>query len=259
MATQIHPSAIIEDGAEIGDNVSVGPFSIIGSQVKIGDGTKIDSHVVVEGDTHIGAENHLFAFCAIGGEPQSLAYAGEPTQTRIGDRNVFRENMTVSRGSPDDEGITSVGNDNYFMAYSHIAHDCHVGSNVTFANCACLGGHVDVGDYVVLGGYALVHQFCRIGDHCFTAGAAVCIQDVPPFTLVAGNRAITHGINIRGLKRRGFSADDITELKRAYKIIYRTGLTMKDALKEIESRQFNSPHVKVLTEFIQGSERGVIR
>jgi len=259
MATNIHPTAIIEQGAEIGDNVSIGAFSIIGSEVKIGDGNRLDSHVVIEGDTTVGADNHFFAFCAIGGQPQSTSYAGEPTKTVIGERNVFRENMTVSRGSADGGGLTSIGDDNYLMAYSHVAHDCHLGSHITFANCACLGGHVDVGDYVVLGGYTLIHQFCRIGDHCFTAGAAVCIQDVPPFMLVAGNRAITHGINVRGLKRRGFSADEITELKRVYKIMYRTGLTMKDALKEIGAREFKSPHVEVFTNFIRQSERGVIR
>ena len=259
MATNIHPSAIIEQGAEIGDNVNIGPFSIIGPQVKLGDGNRIDSHVVIEGDTNVGADNHFFAYCAIGGEPQSISYAGEPTRTVIGERNVFRENMTESRGSPEADGVTSIGDDNYLMAYSHVAHDCHLGSHITFANCACLGGHVDVGDYVVLGGYTLIHQFCRIGDHCFTAGAAVCIQDVPPYTLVSGNHAITHGINVRGLKRRGFSADEITELKRAYKIMYRTGLTMKDALKEIAAREFKSSHVEVFTNFVRQSERGVIR
>ncbi len=259
MTSYIHPTAIIEQGAEIGENVHIGPFCIIGPQVKLGDGNRLDSHVVIEGDAEIGVNNHFFAFCAIGGRPQSISYAGEGTKTVIGERNVFRENMTISRGSEDAGGVTSVGDDNYLMAYSHVAHDCSLGSHITFANCACLGGHVDVGDNVVLGGYTLIHQFCRIGDHCFTAGAAVCIQDVPPFTLAAGNRAITHGINVRGLKRRGFDNDEVTELKRAYKIMYRAGLTMKDALDEIEARQFNSSWVKVFTDFIRDSKRGVIR
>ena len=259
MATHIHPTAIIEDGAKIGDNVSIGPFSIIGSDVQLGDGNQIDSHVVINGDTQLGENNHIFPHCAIGGAPQSITYKGEPTKVQIGNNNVFRESITVNRGSPDDLGITRIAHDNFFMAYSHIAHDCQLGSNITFANCACLGGHVEVGDYVVLGGYTLVHQFCRIGAHCFTAGASICIQDVPPYMLVAGNRAITHGINVRGLRRRGFTSEDISELKRAYKIIYRSGHTLKVAIEEIQQADFSSQHIQFFLEFIQASKRGVIR
>lgn len=259
MSTEIHPTAIIEPGAELGVHVSVGPYSIIGADVKIGDGCKVESHVVINGHTTIGENNHFFPFAAIGAAPQSIAYKGEPTEVRIGDNNIFRENVTVNRGTADDSGYTSIANDNFIMAYCHIAHDCHLGSNIVFANCASLAGHCHVGDYVVLAGYSLIHQFCRVGDHCFTGVNSVCIQDVPPFTLVAGNRAITHGINVRGLRRRGFSSEDITELKRAYKIIYRSGLTMSKAIEEIESREWQSDHIKVLTNFIQESKRGVIR
>lgn len=259
MTTNIHPSAIIEDGAILGDNVSIGPFSIIGKDVELGDGSVVGSHVVINGYTSIGENNHFFPYCAIGGEPQSLSYKGEPTVTKIGNNNVFRENMTVSRGTIEDEGLTSIGDDNFFMAYCHVAHDCRLGSSIMFANSVCLAGHVHLGDHVVMSGYSLVHQFCRVGRHAFMGPSAVAIQDVPPYTLAAGNRAITHGINVRGLRRRGLESDDITDLKRAYKIIYRSGFTLKNAMLEIEQRQFSSEHIKVLTDFIQSSERGVIR
>lgn len=259
MTTEIHSTAIIEPGAELGNNVSIGPYSIIGADVKVGDDCKVESHVVINGHTTIGKNNHFFPFAAIGAAPQSMAYKGDPTEVRIGDNNTFRENVTVNRGTTDGTGITSIANDNFIMAYCHIAHDCHLGSNIVFANCASLAGHCDVGDHVVLAGYSLIHQFCRVGDHCFTGVNSVCIQDVPPFTLVAGNRAITHGINVRGLRRRGFTSDDITELKRAYKIIYRSGLTMSKAIEEIDTKEWKSEHIKVLTRFIQDSKRGVIR
>ena len=259
MSTNIHPSAIIEDGAKIGENVSTGPFSIIGSDVELGDGNNIESHVVINGHTKVGENNHFFPYCAIGGEPQSLSYKGEPTITQIGSNNVFRENMTVSRGTVEDEGITSIGDDNFFMAYCHVAHDCQLGSSIMFANSVCLAGHVHLGDHVVMSGYSLVHQFCRVGRHAFIGPSAVTIQDVPPYTLAAGNRAITHGINVRGLRRRGLESDDITDLKRAYKIIYRSGFTLKNAMMEIEKKQFASDHVKFLVDFIQSSKRGVIR
>lgn len=259
MSTEIHATAIIEPGAELGTNVRVGAFSVVGANVSVGDGTVLESHVVLNGHTQVGSNNHIFSFAAIGGEPQSVTYKGEPTRVVIGDNNVFRENVTINRGTPSDAGITQVGDDNFIMAYAHIAHDCTLGSNIVFANSASLAGHCHVGDHVVLAGYTLVHQFCRVGDHCFTGVNSVCIQDVPPFTLVAGNRAITHGINVRGLKRRGFSSDEILELKRAYKLIYRSGLTMTQALEQIDERGWESPHINTLISFIRDSKRGVIR
>ncbi len=259
MSTHIHPTAIIEPGAQLGEGVSIGPYSIVGANVVLGDNTKVESHVVLNGHTELGRNNHIYPYAAIGGAPQSIAYKGEPTRVVIGDNNIFRENVTVNRGTQADEGITSIGSDNFFMAYTHIAHDCRLESNIVFANSASLAGHCRVGNYVVLAGYTLVHQFCRVGDHCFTGVNSVCIQDVPPFTLVAGNRAITHGINVRGLRRRGFSSDDILALKRAYKIIYRSGLTMTQALAHIEEKAWESEHVKFLVEFIRASKRGVIR
>lgn len=255
----IHSTAIVDASSKLGENVSIGAYSIIGPQVTIGDNTKIASHVVIEGNTTIGENNSFFQFASIGAEPQSLAYKGEDTKVVIGDNNIFREYCTVNRGSMADEGVTQIGDNNFIMAYVHIAHDCRLGSNTIFANCASLAGHVHVEDYVIMGGFSLVHQFCRVGAHCITGIGAVCIQDVPPFTLAAGNKAITHGINVKGLRNRDFSKTDITELKRAYKMIYRSGLTTSDAIKSIDDQQWESEHVKYLTDFINASKRGVIR
>jgi len=180
----IHPSAIIDSKAKIADDVTIGPFSVIGPNVEIGEGTEIASHVVIEGHTKIGKNNRIFQYASIGGEPQSIAYKGEPTEVVIGDNNIFREFVTVNRGTVIDEGITSIGNDNFLMAYVHIAHDCRLGNNTIFANCASLAGHVHVGDFVIMGGFSLVHQFCRVGAHCITGIGAVCIQDVPPYTFI---------------------------------------------------------------------------
>ena len=255
----IHSSAIVEKGAVIGNNVSIGAFSYIGPDVVIADDNIIASHVVIEGHTKIGSGNHIFQFASIGAEPQSMAYNGEFTRVEIGDNNIIREYVTINRGTPDDRGLTSIDNDNFLMAYVHIAHDCELGSNIVFANCASLAGHVKVEDYVIMGGFSLVHQFCRVGAHCITGIGSVCIQDVPPYTLAAGNKAITHGINVKGLRRRDFSGDDINQLKKAYKIIYRTGLTTKSAIDEIRKLEWSSEHVNYLTHFFDDSKRGVIR
>ena len=259
MSVKIHPTAVIEPGAELGVDVSIGAFSVIGSDVKIGDGTIIDPQVVISGHTQLGANNKVSSFTAIGGEPQSVSYKGEPTKVIIGDNNVFRENITVHRGTMEDEGITSIGSNNLFMAYVHIAHDCRLGSELLFSNNASLAGHARIGDYVVLAGYTLVHQFVRIGEHSFCGVNTYCTLDVPPYMLVAGNKAITHGINIRGLKRRGFDKDAILELKRAYKTIYRSGHTMAGALEELATHDWDSEHVQSLIDFIKESTRGVIR
>lgn len=259
MTTLIHPTAVVEKGAELGCNVSIGPYSVIGSNVKIGDNNKIESHVVINGHTTIGEKNQFFPFTAIGGEPQSVSYAGEPTEVRIGSNNVFRENITVHRGTIDDKGITSIGDNNLFMAYVHIAHDCQLGSDLLFSNNASLAGHVRVADYVVLAGFTLIHQFVNIGQHSFCGVNTYCVQDIPPFMLVSGNKAITHGINVRGLRRRGYSKEDTLDLKRAYKLIYRSGHTVKAALEEVDARKWESEHVATLSAFIAGSTRGVIR
>ncbi len=259
MSTLIHPTAVIEKGAELGSDVAIGPYAVIGPNVIIGDGTRIDAHVVIDGHTELGKNNRVFSYTAIGGEPQSVSYKGEPTKTVIGNDNVFRENITVNRGTVDDEGITQIGDGNLFMAYVHIAHDCRLGSNLLFSNNASLAGHVHVDDYVVLAGYTLVHQFVRIGEHSFCGVNTYCTLDVPPFMLVAGNKAITHGINIRGLRRRGFEKDTIAELKRAYRTIYRSGHTMAHALTELAAQEWHSPEVDQLKQFIESSTRGVIR
>lgn len=255
----IHPSSIVDASAQIGSNVSIGPFSVIGPNVTIGDNTQIASHVVIEGHTTIGKNNKIFQYASIGAEPQSVGYKGEPTQVLIGDDNIFREFVTINRGTVEDAGVTRIGNSNFLMAYVHIAHDCRLGNNTIFVNCSSLAGHVDVGDFVIMGGFSLVHQFCRVGSHCITGIGAVCIQDVPPYTLVAGNKAITHGINVRGLRRRNFSSSDITELKKAYKLIYRSGLTTNNAVEEIKKQQWESEHIGLLLEFFNDSKRGVIR
>ena len=255
----IHSSAIIEEGAKLGKNVSIGAFSYIGADVEIGDDNIIASHVVIEGHTKIGSGNHIFQFASIGAQPQSVAYHGEPTRVEIGSNNILREYVTINRGTPDDRALTSIGDDNFLMAYVHIAHDCELGSNIVFANCASLAGHVKVEDFVIMGGFSLVHQFCRVGAHCITGIGSVCIQDVPPFTLAAGNKAITHGINVKGLRRRDFSGDDINQLKKAYKVIYRSGLTTKSAIEEIRKEEWSSRHIEYLIDFFDNSQRGVIR
>lgn len=259
MTSQIHPTAVIEEGAQINDGVSIGPYCVIGPNVSIGEGTQLSAHVTIEGHTQIGKNNRFSSFTAIGTEPQSISYKGEPTKTVIGDNNIFRENITVHRGTIDDEGITSIGNNNLFMAYVHIAHDCRLGSELLFSNNASLAGHVKVSDYVVLAGYTLVHQFVRIGEHSFCGVNTYATLDIPPYMLVAGNKAITHGINARGLKRRGFDKDTLLELKRAYRTIYRAGHTMAHALEELDKQEIKSDQVRNLMEFIKSSQRGVIR
>lgn len=259
MSTEIHSSAIVDPKAELADGVKVGPFSIIGPNVQIGENTEIASHVVIEGHTTLGKNNRIFQFTSIGAEPQSTGYKGEPTRVEIGDNNTFREYCTVNRGTVEDNSVTQVADNNFVMAYVHIAHDCRLGSNTVFANCASLAGHVEVGDFAIMGGFSLVHQFCRVGAHCITGIGAVCIQDVPPYTLAAGNKAITHGINVKGLRRRGFDKEQIMNLKRAYKLIYRSGLQTEDAFSEIRNSGWDSEHVNSLIDFINGSKRGVIR
>jgi len=259
MSVDIHPSAYVEQGAELGENVSIGAFSVIGSDVKIDDGTKVGAQVVIDGHTTIGKKNEFFPFTAIGGEPQSVSYKGEPTETVIGDNNVFRENITVNRGTADDAGVTRIGSDNLFMAYVHIAHDCQLGSNLLFSNNASLAGHAKVADNVVLAGYTLVHQFVRIGRHSFCGVNTYTTHDVPPFMLVAGDKAITHGINTRGMRRRGVGNEALVELKRAYKTIYRSGFTIAKALEEIAAANYQSDEIKELVQFIQDAKRGVVR
>jgi len=255
----IHPQAVIDPSAKIADGVSIGPFSVIGADVSIGEGTDIGSHVVINGPTIIGKENKIYSFAAIGGDPQDKKYAGESTTLEIGDRNVIREYCTISRGTVQDCGVTRIGNDNWIMAYVHIAHDCQVGNNTIFANSATLAGHVVIEDYAILGGFTLVHQFCKLGAHCFTAMNSVISKDVLPFIMVSGHMAKPHGLNTEGLKRRGFSADSINQLKNAYKIIYRSGLTLEQATEKLASMSDDCAETKQLLVFIKDVSRGIVR
>jgi UDP-N-acetylglucosamine acyltransferase len=255
----IHPQAIIDPSAELATGVSVGPYSIIGPNVVIGEGTWIGPHVVVNGPTQIGKNNKIYQFASIGEAPQDKKYAGEPTRLEIGDNNIIRESVTISRGTVQDAGVTRVGNDNLIMAYAHIAHDCQVGSFTVFANSTSLAGHVHVEDYVIFGGFTLVHQFCKIGAYCFTAMGSAISKDVPPYLRVAGHMAKPYGLNSEGLKRRGFSADTIAELRSAYKILYRSNLTLEQAIQRLDEKAAQCKEVKRFLDFIKASTRGIIR
>ena len=255
----IDARAIVDPSARLAPGVSVGPFSIIGPDVEIGAGTRIGPHAVIRGPTRIGRDNRIFQFVSIGEDPQDKKYAGEPTRLEIGDRNLFREYVTVHRGTVQGGGVTRIGDDNWIMIGCHIAHDCIVGSHTIFSNNAALAGHVTVQDYAILGGYTLVHQFCAIGAHCFTAMGSVISKDVPPYVLVSGHMAKPHGLNVEGLKRRGFSAGTLAELRRAYKLLYKSQLTLEQALVEIKALAQATPEAGVLAAFIEASQRGVIR
>jgi UDP-N-acetylglucosamine acyltransferase len=255
----IHSQAVIDSSAKIANGVTVGAFSIIGAHVEIGEGTEVGSHVVINGPTVIGRENKIYSFASIGCDPQDKKYTGEKTRLEIGDRNVIREYCTISRGTVQDAGITRIGNDNWIMAYVHIAHDCQIGSNTIFSNSASLAGHVTIEDYAILGGFTLVHQFCKVGAHCFTAMNSVISKDVLPFTMISGHMAKPHGLNVEGLKRRGFSSESLSQLRKAYKIIYRSGLTLDQATDELKVMANECAEVAQLLVFIEKVTRGIVR
>ena len=255
----IHPSAIVHPRAKLAAGVSVGPYSIIGEHVEIGEGTTVGPHVVIDGRTRVGKNNRIFAHSALGGEPQDKKYAGEATGLEIGDDNTIREFCTFNCGTSQDAGVTRIGSDNWLMAYVHVAHDCQVGSHTIFANAASIAGHVHVGDYAILGGFTGVHQFVRIGAHSITAGATLLLQDLPPYVMAAGNAAKPFGINAEGLKRRGFTEEQIADIKRAYKSLYRSGLTLEEAKKSIAAQAAAEPSLKILVEFLERSTRGIVR
>lgn len=255
----IHPSAIVHPDARIGNGVEIGPYSIIGADVEIGDDCHIGPHVVIEGNTRIGRENRIFQFCSIGAAPQDKKYDDEPTRLVIGDRNTIREYCSFNLGTSQDLGVTTVGDDNWIMAYVHVAHDCVVGNNTIFANNATLAGHVQVGDWAILGGFTGVHQFGRVGAHAFCGVGTVLTQDLPPYVTVSGNPAAPHGINSEGLKRRGFTAEDIAAIKRAYRTLYRSGLSLDDARARIAASAEASEAVRLFSDFIADSGRGIVR
>lgn len=255
----IDDRAVVASGAQLGERVSIGPYSIVGENVVIGDGTWVGPHVVITGHTTVGRDNKFYQFCSIGEAPQHLAYPGADTRLEIGDGNIVREYCTINRGSEEKEGVTRIGGNNFLMAYVHIAHDCQLGANTIFANCASLAGHVTVGDYAVLGGFSLVHQYCRIGAHCITGIGTVCLQDVPPYIIAAGNRAAPHGVNVKGLRKRCFSDTDISELKQAYNLVYRRSLPLNASVAQLESDKWRSPEVRKLAHFLKHTQRGIVR
>lgn len=255
----IHPAAIVHPGARIAEGVEIGPFSVIGEHVEIGAGTWIGPHVVITGHTRIGQGNRIFQFCSLGEMPQDKKYAGEPTRLEIGDRNTIREYCNFNTGTVQDAGVTRLGDDNWVMASVHIGHDCQVGNKTIMANNVTLAGHVSVGDWAILGGMTAVHQFARIGAHSMCGGGTILLQDLPPYVMVSGNPAATHGTNSEGLKRRGFSSESIMAIKRAYKTLYRSGLTLDEAKAQLAEVAEQFEDVRPLLEFISVAGRGIVR
>lgn len=256
---KIHATAIVDVSAELDSSVEIGAYSIIGPHVKINAGTRIAGHVMINGPTTIGKNNHIYQYSSLGEAPQDKKYNGEPTSLEIGDNNTIREFCTFNRGTVQDKKNTKIGDNNWIMAYVHIAHDCQIGSNTILANNASLAGHVDIDDYAILGGFTLIHQFCKIGSHVITAVGSVVFKDIPPYVTAAGYDAKPHGINAEGLKRRGFSADTILQIKRAYKALYRNGLTLEEAKIELATMQKTTPEIRLLTDFLIASSRGIVR
>ena len=257
--SHVHPTAIVDKRAKLAVSVTVGPYTVIDGDVEIDDGTTVGAHNVITGHTKIGRDNRIFHFCSIGEANQDKKYKGEPTRLEIGARNTIREYTSINRGTAQDAGVTRVGDDNWIMAYVHIAHDCQVGSNTVFANNATLAGHVHIGDFTTLGGFVGVHQYVKVGAHVMAGISSVITQDVPPYLTIAGNPCSPHGINAEGLKRRGFPADSIAALKRAYKTLYKSGLTLADARTELEREAGGAPEVRAFADFLATSTRGILR
>ena len=259
MTAEIHPTALVDPKARLGSKVVVGPYSIIGAGVEIGEESWLGAHVVLDGRTRIGRRNRIFHFASIGAPPQDKKYAGEDSAVDIGDGNTIREYVTINRGTALDAGATRVGDDNWIMAYVHFAHDCQIGSHAVFANACQLAGHVHVGDWAILGATTLVHQFVHIGAHAFTGMGTYLPQDLPPYVTAAGNTARPYGINSEGLKRRGFSAEVVNGLKRAYRTLYRSGLGLDEARRELEAQAAKCAEVRLILEFLDSSRRGILR
>jgi UDP-N-acetylglucosamine acyltransferase len=255
----IDSTAIIDKRAELASDVSVGPYTVIGADVKIDSGTVIGSHVVIKGPTSIGKENHIFQFSSIGEDPQDKKYAAELTRLEIGDRNTIREFATMHRGTQQDQSVTKIGNDNLFMAYTHVAHDCVIGDHVVMANGSSLAGHVYLNSHAILGGFTLVHQFTKIGQYSFAAMGSAITQDVPPFVMVGGKPTRPHGINAVGMERNGFSSDDIRLIRKAYKIVYKMNLRLEDAIDELLNLDVNNAHLSQLADFLRHVSRGILR
>lgn len=255
----IHPTAIVGGTAELGANVRIGPYAVIGDDVFIGDGTTIGSHAVIEPYVTIGKNCQIFQYAAIGAAPQSLRFEGEKTYVKIGDRSIIREFVTIHRGTGFGGGITRVGEDNFLMAYTHIAHDCLIGRNVVMSNNATLAGHITIEDYATVGGLVAIHQFARIGQYAFIGGKSAVVKDIPPYVIAAGDRAKLHGLNSVGLKRQGFSPRTLAALKKSYRIIFRIGLTLNEAIERVKAEVEQVPEVVQFIQFIQSSKRGITR
>jgi UDP-N-acetylglucosamine acyltransferase len=259
MAGNIHPTALIAPDAELGAGVEVGAYAVIGPGVQVGTNTRIGPHAVLEGPMRIGAENVIFQFASVGSAPQDKKYKGEPTRLEIGDRNVIRECVTLNRGTVQDQGLTSIGSDNLFMAYAHVAHDCHIGSHCVLANNATLGGHVHLGDWVIMGGLSAIHQFCKVGAHAFVANNAAVTRDVPPYVMVVGQPAGAHSVNSEGLKRRGFTPEQIRNIRSAFRVLYRSGLKLAEAEQRLAALAREQPELKAIVEFLPQSTRSIVR
>lgn len=255
----IDPRAVVTAGAQVAADAEVGPYAVIGAHVEIGSRTWIGPHALIVGHTTVGADNRIFQFASIGEAPQDKKYAGEPTRLVIGDRNVIREYCTISRGTIHDQGVTRIGSDNLFMAYTHVAHDCVIGDNVIMVNLAMIAGHVQIGDWAILSGYCAVHQHCKIGAHAFLANNCGVTRDVPPYVMAVGNPAVPHSINSEGLKRRGFTADQIRNLRNAYRILYRSDLPLAAAVEQLAALVPTQPELRPLLDFIGTSGRSLIR
>jgi UDP-N-acetylglucosamine acyltransferase len=256
---KVDPTTIVHPTAELDNGVEIGPYTIIGEGVKIGKGTRIESHVVIDNWTVIGSGCHVFQFASIGAPPQDLQYKGEKTETIIGNNNVIREFVTIHRATTKEDRKTVIGDNNLLMAYVHIAHDCRLGNNIIMANTATLGGHVIINDYAIVGGLVAVHQFVRIGEHCIIGGASAVSKDVPPYVLAVGNRARLYGLNKVGLKRHGFSKEEINDIKRAYNMIFRSAMPLAESLKKVGDEMSGSERIRHFIDFIKAAKRGVIK
>jgi UDP-N-acetylglucosamine acyltransferase len=255
----IHPTAIVDPAAELAGDVSVGPYAVIGSQVAIDAGTEIGPHVVIKGPARIGKNNRIFQFASVGEDPQDKKYRGEVTRLEIGDRNVIREFATIHRGTVQDKGVTRIGHDNLLMAYTHVAHDCLVGNSVIMANAASLAGHVQVDDFAILGGFSLVHQFCKIGQYSFSAMGSVINRDILPYVMVGGSPTKPHGINNVGLERQGFSSEAIRQIRKAYKVVYKSGLKLEEAIQQLAEMAIETPEILRIVDFLKQTDRSIIR
>jgi UDP-N-acetylglucosamine acyltransferase len=255
----IHPTVVIDSKTSIGKDVEIGPYSVISSDVEIGEGTKIGSHVVIEPYVKIGPDCRIFQYAAIGAQPQSLKFGGEVTYVKIGRGTIIREFVTIHRGTEFGGGVTEVGDENFLMAYSHVAHDCKIGRGVVFSNNATLAGHITIGDYATIGGLVAIHQFTRIGDYAFVGGKSAVVKDIPPYVIAAGDRVKLHGLNTVGLKRYGFSKDTLAALKKTYRIIFRIGLTLNEAIERVNAEVDQIPEVTHFLDFIKSSQRGITR